>query len=619
MKFLLIATFLVNLSATYASNAKIEIIYDLLKDSPEVIIEKANASEIDVNVQDGTGFHVLHYIISREARNAFDEILKIKNLDLNVRDSVGRTPLYYAVQNNHLDYIQTLIDDPRVNLNLANRSGWTPLMKAVEDENHTIIRMLLGKESLDVNYKNKNGWNALMVAADSGYEKIVELLLSRSDLDVNAENNYSWSAIALAADEEHYGVVDILLNDPRVNLYQKNLLLGDYEFLFYDREYTSQRVDILDFIGTEVEKIKYNNGINSLYIDAKSVLVVDDMILDLNYENLVTQGKSLFGQESAREKRFYPLKPKGTHGDLVSAAIMSTDINGMNFIEVVSNPSVHCRNYDELNIDKLIQQYNPDVINVSCGYSKVKSVMRDMRELNEIAARKKVFLLTSAGNKNLFLPKLENRSDYFFQIASVDDVGMLTFKEHDNGSNHGLSVDFAAKAENLYLNKVITEDYTDTVFDDWGGTSYATPIVSGLVTRMLNYLPKEITKSRPDLIKKIIKETGDYSIHLINQIENPIVVNPEKTLEYLKGNLFFTYHKTQGGSFLFTCDKRLMKININGKDFNCRKGNARILLDEPAYTIEAYPLPGYSANLKSDCEIKFNSENEKLEVVTCEM
>jgi ankyrin repeat protein len=579
--------------------------FDLVK-----LRELVESGEVDINQQFAGGETALMMSSRENKTRAVNNLLSLNEINPNLKNEKGNAAINIAVLKNHIDLMQIFSSYPNVDLNIEGENEYSPLVTAIRNNQFPIIRILLDSPYLDVNFIGEKGYSALMMAALYGYRSTVQLLLSVSDIDINLANDEGWTAVLFAANVSESNVVDILINDKRINLHHRNLILRDYGYLLELKGHKMEVSDLLQYIDAEVSKAKYNNGINSLIGESSKVLLIDSMITELNYENLLTQGRSIFSSGRKVLGGYHEVSNGGSHGDLTSDAVLQGGIDGMNFIEIHNDPSYFCRKSKVRSIKTLISNYKPDVINESCGYSDEYRLNWDLEIKNKMAEDTKTILVTSAGNSKTEIPELENKSDYYFVIGSVDGTGMLTDRDEDSGSNYGQGVDFTARSFDLTRPAIFTTNQEDTVLYEWGGTSYAAPVVTGLIARMLNYLPIE-AKRYPGLVKKLIVENGDYSPLLEGKVRHPIIVNGERTINNLRSRVFFPF-KIEQGVLKFKCDKRLRRISLWGNKLKCHSGKTWMTIKNKKYwsfDLNVFFKPSYSEESKARCSLDFTQGN----------
>lgn len=133
--------------------------------------------------------------------------------------------------------------------------------------------------------------------------------------------------------------------------------------------------------------------------------------------------------------------------------------------------------------------------------------------------------------------------------------------------------------------------------------------------QMLNRLPKSM-RYRPDLVKAIILETGDFSEHLVGNITNPVVINEQQTIEFLDSNLIFEKIDAESDNVTLRLDKRVRSLKLvresDGeiKDLNADQTFA-IKSDESYALIEIMPKSGWQLVRSQRLRVK-SSDDSKL-------
>lgn len=175
-----------------------------------------------------------------KAADFFESFDQALNSRLAATDPVSLW--FNAVRDNDLDTIKELIKE--VNVNIRDHNNKTALMIAAFRGHIELVKFLLAIPEIDVNARRKEG-TALTaaIAGDQqwldGTREVVKLLLEKPEIDANAEDDKSQTPIVFAANGDCTEIVQMLIQNPRVQLYQKQLGMC----LCLDDEDTGQLID----------------------------------------------------------------------------------------------------------------------------------------------------------------------------------------------------------------------------------------------------------------------------------------------------------------------------------------------------------------------------------------
>ncbi len=542
--------------------------------NPEGFVSYLQKFDIDPSILSSKNFFPLIVAAKNGLSNATRVFLKFDNVDVNRVDYARRNALFYSLLNKHDDITQLLMEHMSINKSISKITQNSELIRAAFINFQTeVIKFILKYTDFDVNKK---------ISLNSGERKTPLELLS----------------------QDHRGreVAMLLFEYPNLNIseYLRKMYLGQVDKVMVDRGYISEESEARNFILSETKKIKFNDGVNPLLSKPSSLLLVDSPISEYSYPALLTHGNYLLDRGPLN--RVLPIKKEGTHGDLLTLALNVTGIEGLNFIDIMMEENLECSNHG--NLLQILDRKKPNVVNISCG-PDIKSLTIDkLRNLSDIAEKTKTYIVNAAGNEGFDISFEDQMSDYLFVVGATDNSGKLL-----NYSNYGSNVTFAAPAKNIVVPNSITNDFFDFITLDNGGTSYANGVVAGLITRIFNYLPLG-SNHYPRFIKYVIKKYGNHSEDLVEKLESPNVVNPEKTIEFFKENIFFRYKKLEN-QVAILCDRRLKGIELGALavTHSCREDqwiNVTDQIKSNSFELKANSLPFYGFSKSVHCKISFS-------------
>jgi len=237
---------------------------------------------------------------------------------------------------------------------------------------------------------------------------------------------------------------------------------------------------------------------------------------------------------------------RGTHGTMVAGIIGAVGnnnqgITGINWnIKIMS--LITCTEYGcDINAIKKAIKYavdnGADIINLSLSSTMTIGYTEEFNNIIEYAYNKNVLVVAAAGNGDLeggigqnldIIPQSpicnDGGKNMVLGVGSVNEDGYRT-----NWSNYGKCVDIYAPGE-LIISTAVPLHSTFKDFYDFGdGTSFSTPIVSGIAALMKSKYPDISNKA---IIDRIIKNSN-YSVIDASKLFYPLLDNEKIDLNKL--------------------------------------------------------------------------------------
>jgi hypothetical protein len=155
-------------------------LFNILKNNEKKFISilKKN-KQIDINIENQNGNHLLHETIKLGLFDAFKALLKRSELNINWLNGKGKTPLTYCANmiNKRKKYFLLLIEDKKlinININFMDDEGLTALHYLIKHKKYKLIEILLKDKRIKLtNYINPYLFYAIKF---SSY-KIIKLIL----------------------------------------------------------------------------------------------------------------------------------------------------------------------------------------------------------------------------------------------------------------------------------------------------------------------------------------------------------------------------------------------------------------------------------------------------------
>jgi minor extracellular protease Epr len=122
-------------------------------------------------------------------------------------------------------------------------------------------------------------------------------------------------------------------------------------------------------------------------------------------------------------------------------------------------------------------EIKPDIINLSFGTQE--KLGSDFEHILQHLKNNGIFVICASGNKNQGFLDYPASSEHTIAVGSIDNTDAKS-----NFSSYGIGIDFAFPGSNLYTTCGTTK------YCYVSGTSFATPICSGILALYLGYLKK---------------------------------------------------------------------------------------------------------------------------------
>lgn len=398
--------------------------------------------------------------------------------------------LDYSIWNNEKEIPNNMIDDDQ-NGYIDDVHGWNFIGnqsgKNIIFSNFEFVRILrkcnIGQSDSVSCKQAKDAYDAMA----SNYKKRIQKFQKHINYFDKAD-----STLTRFFANSDYGIEDlknIKTKDSAINIYAKKL------FKFYKKGYTREKLinnvkEYKDFL---------NISLNLEHIDRQILQENSDSLSDINYGN---------NKMSMHLEEFY-------HATLVSGIIAAKKDNNKGIVGITNEvrimPLAISSNGDEHDKDiALAIRYavnnGAKIINMSSG--KLFSLHPDwVLDAIKYAESKDVLFVTSAGNNNLDLDLPKNsyypfyndvgkETNNFIMVGgSSKKISKLKSKNSSYGKN---SVDVFAPGENI-LSTLPHNEYKVV-----RGTSFATPIVSGVAALIMSHYP-ELSASQ---VKQILMESS---------------------------------------------------------------------------------------------------------------
>jgi ankyrin repeat protein len=213
-------SYYINTNNDYTQKKKhIDVLFDFLKNNrDEQFIEYLSnftKDNIDINIRNENGNHIIHYAIVMNNKNIVKKILEYDCI-LDTLDIDGYSILYYPIKFNYFEIFEMLLkyDAGIIGISLVNIidiRGDVPLFYAIKFNNHSAIIELF-KFNADVNYKNKNNINSLHLAISKKDIVIVKMILKYIN-NPNIRTIKGLSALHYASKFELYDVIKLLIEN----------------------------------------------------------------------------------------------------------------------------------------------------------------------------------------------------------------------------------------------------------------------------------------------------------------------------------------------------------------------------------------------------------------------
>lgn len=158
----------------------------------------------------------LGWTVQKNAKQAFDYLVKIPTVNLSQQQSNGKTALHMAVLKHDMDMVKKLL--PKGGVNLVDNRGKSTLVIAIESNKLDMVKLLLDNGASQ-DWRGTNGDAPIHVAARYASGDIVKMLISRGanveeenvdgddPLDI-AKSSGNQSAERVIADVHSWGVWD---------------------------------------------------------------------------------------------------------------------------------------------------------------------------------------------------------------------------------------------------------------------------------------------------------------------------------------------------------------------------------------------------------------------------
>jgi ankyrin repeat protein len=188
MKGVVLALFVVCMSAAAAAGADRPPLVDAAKSGDSTAVRALVEARVDVNAADADGTTALHWVSYRDDLESA-KLLLAAGANVNAANDLGATPLWIACENGGATLVDALLK-AGANPNSTLLLGETPLMVASRSGKAAIVEQLLIKGA-DVNARAARGQTALMWAVAQRHAAVVEVLLAKG-ADVHVRSNV-WS------------------------------------------------------------------------------------------------------------------------------------------------------------------------------------------------------------------------------------------------------------------------------------------------------------------------------------------------------------------------------------------------------------------------------------------
>ena len=280
------------------------------------LIEYINDYDIDIINKDHLGYNVLLYA-SRHNNLDIISILLNKQSDIESKNNKGNNALTIASSEGYLEIVELLLNK-HADIESKNNYGENAL---ISSRYLHIVNFLLDK-GIDIESKDNEDNNALLHASMDGDLDIVKLLLDRQ-ADIESKNDEGNNALLLASSTGHFDIVKLLLNkganiESRNNNEENALLLAS---------------SCLEENALQIIKLLIGKGLS---ISSKDISNYTPLMNAVLFNNSCVE--FLLQRCSNKEK----------------VCLNIQDINGRTAL-------MHAVLEDNIDIVKLILQYNPDI------------------------------------------------------------------------------------------------------------------------------------------------------------------------------------------------------------------------------------------------------------------
>lgn len=146
-----------------------------------------------------------------------------------------------------------------------------------------------------------------------------------------------------------------------------------------------------------------------------------------------------------------------------------------------------------------------DVINMSVGGSGFSASMQDAIEYAYDQGVSVVACMMNEDNNVTYYPAGYSTTIAVGSTNANDERSSPFFWDSNSGSNYGNHIDVVAPGNYIYGLSHLSDTNYDTY---WGGTSQATPLVTGLVSLLLAQDPER----KPGTIRKIIRNSAEDQV-----------------------------------------------------------------------------------------------------------
>lgn len=177
------------------NNNNIEIVNELIKNSPSSITEKDQRGKTPLLIASEKGFEE----ITKE--------LLLAGADADEAAPTGTTPLHFAAFGNYVGIVKLLIQH-NAKVDIKNNQQVTPLYYAAMKGNDEVVKYLLENNAFVDSYDRENG-TPLHSAALNGHFKMVKILIEK-DADIEHKDINGLNALHFACRGGKVGIVKLL-------------------------------------------------------------------------------------------------------------------------------------------------------------------------------------------------------------------------------------------------------------------------------------------------------------------------------------------------------------------------------------------------------------------------